>query len=419
MRSQTTLVALTLTIAAACSSATDDAPGGSNWNRPEAPGAVRAAVTERDAHPKVNGQDLTALVEANTSFALDLLGAVSEPGEDKNVFLGPYSISTAMAMLYAGTDGQTKEQLETGMHFGKVADNFHATFNGLDLELLSRNGDVTLAMANQVWSAPDFEVKDGYLDILSREYDAPLALIDFGKADARDTINDWVSDATEGFIEELFPEGTIDDNTMLVLTNAIYLDAPWKYEFSRTYEGEFRGMNGDIFEVEMMSYNEFLPTGFGSDWVGVELPYKGDELSMIVVVPEDIARFEQSLDIAKVDEVLRAMEDGGVHLQMPKFKFSFHTSLKESFSTLGMDDLFDSPDFSAMTSNGGLFVSAIEHEAYIQVDEKGTKAAAATGVAVADSHGPSVSVDRPFLFFIVDRPTSSVLFLGRVVDPRG
>ena len=147
----------------------------------------------------------------------------------------------------------------------------------------------------------------------------------------------------------------------------------------------------------------------------MELPYRGDEVSMFVVVPEDLEAFEYSLTPARLDEIIGAIRYGGIHLSMPRFSFRFHASLIEQLTALGLDSL-SAPDLSGIAP-GGLQVQSIEHEAFIEVDEEGTRAAAATGVAVAESHGPTVSVDRPFVFFIVDKPTRSVLFLGHVVDP--
>jgi serpin B len=167
----------------------------------------------------------------------------------------------------------------------------------------------------------------------------------------------------------------------------------------------------------MMHYNEFLPSAHGTGWEAVELPYRGDEVSMIAVVPEEFAAFEASLTPARVSEIVGAIRDGGIHLSFPRFTFSFHSSLIDSFTELGAPSLFhEDADLSGIGSE--LRVAAIEHEAYIQVDEEGTKAAAATGVAIADSHGPTISFTQPFFFFIVDRPTRSLLFLGRVLDPR-
>lgn len=382
---------------------------------------VTGAVTSRDVSPTVHGQDLTALVDGNTAFALDMFATLGAAEPDANIALGPYSISQAMAMLYAGARGVTTDEMRDALHFDVELPEFHPTFNGLDLELLSRNGDITLSIANQLWAQTGFDPLPEFLDVLTENYDAPLALEDFA-ADpeaARATINDWVAQATGDKIPMLFPRGSIASNTKLVLTNAMYLDAPWKYQFdpSDTQPQAFTLLDGSQVMVDTMHFDEFLPSGFGDGWQAVELPYKGDEVSMIAVMPDDLPEFEAALTPQQLDEILNAIEDGGIHLSLPRFTFSYHASLVDAFKALGARSLFDGADLSGI-GGGGLFVSAIEHEAFVEIDEEGTRAAAATGVAVADSHGPTVSFDRPFMFFIVDRPTSTLLFLGRVVDPR-
>ncbi len=382
---------------------------------------VTGAVTTRDTSPTVHGGDLTALVAGNTAFALDMFTTLGAVTPDENIALGPYSISQAMAMLYAGARGVTAEEMRAALHFEVELPQFHPTFNGLDLELLSRNGDITLRIANQLWAQTGFDPLPEFLDVLTESYDAPLALLDFASdaEAARGTINEWVEEATGDKIPMLFPRGTIMSNTKLVLTNAVYLDAPWKYKFesSETRPQPFTLLDGSQVMVDTMHFNDFLPSGSGDGWQAVELPYRGDEVSMIAVVPDDLAAFEAALTPARLEEILNAIEDGGIHLSLPRFTFSYHASLVDAFRALGAPSLFDGADLSGIAA-GGLFVSAIEHEAFIEVDEEGTRAAAATGVAVAESHGPTVQFDRPFLFFIVDRPTSTLLFLGRVVDPR-
>lgn len=394
---------------------------GPGATRPTPDVVVLGSVSKRDIRPAVNGRDLNALVAGNTAFALELFATLSQATPDQNFALGPYSISQAMAMLYAGARGGTADEMKSALNFDVDVARFHPTFNGLDLELLSRDGDITLRIANQVWSQTGFDPLPEFLDVLTRDYGAPLAVLDFAAdpEQARGTINDWVKRATEEKIPELFPSGTIQSNTKLVLTNAIYLHAPWKYKFdpALTRPSPFTLPNGSKVMVDMMHFNDFLPSASTDDWQAVELPYRGDEVSMIAVVPEDLPAFEAALTPARLSQIADAIRDGGIHLSFPRFTFKSHASLVEAFRELGAPSLFDGADLSGI-GGGGLFVSAIEHEAYVQVDEEGTKAAAATGVAVADSHGPTVQFNRPFMFFIIDRPTKSVLFLGRVTDPR-
>jgi serpin B len=399
----------------------DDGASSGVVPRVDPPNTLKAAVQERDVAPAVDGRDLTSLVAGNTAFALELFAELRAASPGSNVALGPYSISQALAMLYAGARGSTAAEMAESLHFASDMGTFHPTFNGLDLELLSRNSDVLLRNANQAWVREGVSPAPDYLDVLTESYGAPLATLDFTQPEAaRATINDWVSEVTAQKIPELFPAGTIDGSTVMVLTNAMYLDAPWKYQFdpASTRPSPFTLLGGAQVQVDTMHYDEFLPTAYDDDWVAVELPYVGDELSMIVVVPQALEAFEAALTPERLDALIGALRDGGVHLSLPRFSFSFHAGLKPALSALGLASLFDAPDLSGM-GVGNVFVSAVEHEAFIEVDEEGTRAAAATGVAVNDSHGPTIDVDRPFFFFIIDKPTRSVLFLGRVLDPRG
>ena len=407
-------------LTAACSGDEDPAGPGASQYRSEPTGTLKASVESRELSPSVDGRDLTSLVSGNTELALTLLQQLREQSPEQDIALGPYSISQAMAMLYAGARGQTAAEMQEVLHFTVPPATFHTTFNGLDLELASRNSDIVLRNANQAWLATGFDPNPDYLDVLTRDYGAPLVALDF-QSDAeaaREIINDWVTEVTEEKIPSLFPSGTIDPSTVLVLTNAMYMDAPWKYQFepALTRQAPFTLSDGSSVMVDMMSYDEFLPSATGEGWRAVELPYRGDEVSMFVIVPEDLEAFEATLTSEVLDGVLGEIRDGGIHLSLPRFSYSFHTSLVDTFTALGLSSLFTAPDLSGIES--GLGVTAIEHEAFIEIDEEGTRAAAATGVAVVASHGPTIEVNRPFMFFIVDKPTQSVLFLGRVLDPR-
>jgi serpin B len=405
--------------AGACRDGDGSSPPGEE--RAEPPNTLKAAVQSRQLSPAVDGRDLTNLVAGNTAFALALFAVLREASPTGNVALGPYSISQALAMLYAGARGETATAMTEALRFGTDMGTFHPTFNGLDLELLSRNSDILLRNANQAWVRTGVEPNPQYLDVLTESYGAPLAAIDFRDPEsARATVNDWVAEVTEDKIPTLFPAGTIDGNTVMLLTNAMYMDAPWKYQFDprSTAPRPFTLLDETSVQVPTMHYDEFLPSAAGDDWQAVELPYVGDEVSMVVVVPGDLQAFEAELTPERLDAILGSLRDGGIHLSLPRFTFRYPAPLEAALRELGLGTLFDAPDLSGM-GIGDVAVSAVQHEVFIEVDEEGTRAAAATGVAVATSHGPTVTVDRPFLFFVVDQPTRSVLFLGRVLDPRG
>lgn len=400
----------------------DESSAGAASAQPQPPDVVYGTLRERDRVGNTHGADFTAVVSAQNALALQLFRALRVSSPNENSGLGGYSVHQVLGMLYAGANGATAAQMQEVLGWDLPMERFHSAMNALDLELLSRADDVTLAIANRVWAQRGLPLESAFLDVLTGDYGAPLAVADFaGDADgSRASINDWVSRVTNDKIPTLFGPGTLDTNTQLVLVNAMYLDAPWKYKFdpASTRMAPFTLLDGTSVAVETMHFDEFLPSAGGDDWHAVELPYRGDELSMVVIVPQDLPSFEAGLSGSGLGEILDAIKPGGIHLSLPKLEFSFHASLVPALRGLGLTTLFEGADFSNITGSAGLTVAAVEHEVYFQVDEAGTRAAAATGASLADSHGPTVSVDRPFMFVIRDRSTGAILFLGRVLDPR-
>jgi serpin B len=386
------------------------------------PDVLYGSVTARDVSGKANGIDFNAVVSASNAFSLRVLAALRDGGAGGNLAVGGHSVHQVLGMLYAGARGQTAEQMRTVLGWQMPPERLHATMNALDLELLSRTPDVTLAIANRVWTQRSLPVLPEFLDVLTRDYGAPLALADFAAAPepARALINEWVRASTGGHIPELFPLGTISGATKLVLANAMYLDAPWKYKFDpeRTRVGKFRLLDGAFVDVDMMHFDDFLPSASGPGWQAVEIPYRGDELALVVIVPQDLHDFEARLTAERLADVIAQIKHGGIHLALPRLRFSFGASLAEALRALGLRALFEGADFSGIVPGADLAVAHFQHQVFVEMDEEGTRAAAASGAVIYDSHGPHVGVDRPFLFAIRDRPTGAILFLGRVVDPR-
>lgn len=429
------LVALGV-LASACAGGSDGgaAPGGGATAAAAAdmPDGVRlvGADIERELDPQVTDEELASLVRAQNQLGVDLYRSLTA-GSSANLVISPWSIGTDLAMVYAGASGSTAEEMRSVLHLELPAERVPVVFNRLNLDLESRQREqVRIAAANKLWSTEGLPLLAPFVDTMSRSYGAPVAVTDFTSDDSRLAINEWVAGRTNERITELFPPGTIDATTRLVLVNAVHLDAQWYYPFNAELTGDepFTTIGGTQVTVPMMHFNEYLPTASSSRdgtacepgmcWQAVELPYSGDELSMVVIVPDDLAAFEASLDASTLTGVFAALRHGGVHLSLPRFSFGSHASLDDPLAALGMASAFGSDaDFSAMTEGGGLSIGAVEHGAFIEVDEQGTEAAAATGSAMLGSHGPTVPVTKPFLFAVRDRETNAVLFLGRVGDP--
>jgi serpin B len=383
----------------------------------------------RDKQPQVSSAELGQLVEGNTDFAVEVYRRAGQG----NLFLSPYSISTALAMTYAGAAGATATQMATALSFKLPEAKLHAAFNALDLALAARaaaaKGDTIpfrLTTANSIWGQEGWSFEAPFLDTLAVNYDAGLRLRDF-KADpeaARAEINGWVEDRTNDRIKDLIAEGVITTATRLVLTNAIYFSAAWAnpFEASETADRPFF-VGGDA-QVNVPSLHQ--RTGYsyaqGAGYRAAELPYDGGELSMVVIEPDDLAAFEAGLTGARLREITASLRGYDVDLTLPKFKLEAPLALKDILKDLGMVDAFEgAADFSRIDGARDLLITDVVHKGFINVDERGTEAAAATAVIVGDTALPesvTLVVDRPFLFFIRDRPTGAILFVGRVVDPR-
>jgi len=338
-------------------------------------------------------------------------------------------------MTYGGARSETEAQMANALRFSLPQSRLHPAFNALALELDSRGEGAQgkddegfrLNIINAIWGQQDYEFLTEFLDLLAVNYGAGLRVLDFIGAteESRVTINDWVADQTEGRIEDLIPQGLINAMTRLVLTNAIYFNAAWEYPFDEdiTQDGVFHLLDGSQVTVPMMSQKESFGYAEGDGYQAVELPYDGDELSMVILLPTSgqFESFEEALDAAQVDGIIGSLERWQVDLTMPKFEFDSSFSLLEALSAMGMPIAFSgSADFSGMTGNRELYIADVVHKAFVSVDEEGTEAAAATAVVMELTAMPDVvevTIDRPFIFLIRDIETGTILFVGRTLDP--
>lgn len=396
----------------------------------------------RDTVPDVVPDDLVTVVDGNSEFAFELYRHLSMQAGDgagaQNVFYSPHSISIALAMTYAGARGDTEQQMAETLHFTLPQERLHSAFNALDLELESRGEGAEgkddkgfrLNVVNAIWGQVDYKFLPEFLDTLAQNYGAGLRLVNFVGAteEARVTINDWVSEQTEGRIKDLIPTGMLTSLTRLVLTNAVYFNAAWATPFEEymTQDGDFYLLDGSPVTVPLMQQTHDFRYIEGSGYKAVELPYDGYELSMFVVLPDEgqFSAFEDGLDF---DTLAQDMQNGNyrqVALTLPKFEFESEFNLSGELEALGMVDAFSADaDFSGMDGTHELFISEVIHKAFVAVDEEGTEAAAATAVVMEAKGMPleetpvEFKVDRPFLFFIQDIKTGAILFVGRVVNP--
>jgi len=416
-RNTTSLLLLAL---AACGT---EIPGEQENN----PGEPRAVT--------VDTPGVAEVASGNQDFAVDMYG---ELAGDENLFFSPFSISAALGMTWTGASGETGEQLGSALQAQLAESEWAPAFGGLMDDL---NGDFgrgyTLHVANRVFGQQDFGWDESFLDRLDSDWRAPLEVLDFASDPdgSREHVNGWVEDETQDRIEDLLPPGSVTGDTRMVLANAIYFKADWLTQFDpeMTSEQPFTLANGSTVQTDMMnmSLGDLQDAEIGISWVeGAtigRLPYVGDEVAMYIVLPETsdgLAALEAGLSSEQIDEWVAAVDgvvsyDGFVAL--PKLEISWKQDLKAPLQALGVEDAFDPAlaELDPMTGGpNGLLIQGVYHQAWMMMDEVGTEAAAATGVVVGPtSAGASLIAQHPFLFFIRDDLSGSILFMGRVADP--
>jgi len=393
---------------------------------------IPVAAYAVEASPMV-ANDQTTVVEGNNEFAVALYGKLRS--QNGNLFFSPESISTALSMTYAGARGNTAAEMAKTLHFTLPPDQLHPAMGALLNGLNASHDGYQLRVANALWAQQDYKFSDDFLKLTKSDYGAGLNQVDFRGATeaARLTINHWVEQKTEEKIKDLLKPGAVNPATRLVLTNAIYFKADWQTQFRKeaTTVEDFHLASAQNVKAPLMhrtgGYNYFN----GDTFQILEIPYKSRELSMIVLLPKDVdglATFEQSLTAANMQRWLSQLQPiSRVILTFPKFKVTQQFELRGVLGAMGMQTAFKlgAADFSGMTGDRELFISAVIHKAFVDVDEAGTEAAAATAVVMVGSamRAPDPTpptefrADHPFVFFIRDNRSGSILFMGRVTDP--
>jgi len=415
--------------------------------------AGNGAAEAKQAGPD---QNTKLVAEGNNQFALQLYQKLRD--EEGNLFLSPYSISTALAMTYAGARGNTQQQMarvlclpthaaqppsageprttpegggatggkpltqeELAQVFGKIIKDFNA-----------RGGDkYELRVANALWGHKDYKFLPTFTELVEKQYGGAMRNVDFVAAaeQARQTINAWVAKQTNDKIKDLIGPGVLDAMTRLVLTNAIYFKGNWASQFKKdqTQDQPFTLTDGTKVQAPMMNQQTRFGYAEADTLQVLEMPYKGEELSMVILLPkktDGITELEQKLMPENFSKWLGTIRRRQVTVSVPKFKMTSKFDLRGALYVMGMTDAFTrNADFSGMTDNRDLFLSAVVHQAYVDVNEEGTEAAAATGgvmrvTSIGPDETPVFRADHPFLFLIRDTKTGSLLFLGRVMNPQ-
>jgi serpin B len=402
--------------------------------KPCRPGGGRAEAMSESLAGALSA-DLQTLAGAWTGFAVDLYKRLVGAGErldDQNLVVSPSSVATVLAMVLPGARGPTAAEIAGTLHTHLDPQRVAAAAGALDRALLdqAQADDLDLRISNAVWIQRGLALRPDFERTLVEAFRASLRQVDFHRDPeaARRAINQLVSDQTAGKIPQLFDAGAIRRDLQLVLTNAIYLQARWLQAFDpdQTRPERFHLPSGAVTEVDMLHRQASFGYAKGDGWRAVELPYQGGRLVMDVIVP-DPGRFDSfrtGLEAQRLTELLDSLASREIRLALPKFTFDSDLGLVAPLQALGMRTAFtDFADFSGITEDVSLRVDRVVQRAHVEVDERGTTAAAATGmtmtlVSVVVPKPPvELRVDRPFLFAVRDRLTGALLFIGQVADP--
>ena len=376
-------------------------------------------------------EGIAEVVTANNQFAIDMYQQINgQPDQaDKNVFFSPYSLSTVMAMLYAAAEGETKAQIQKTFHYPAPAilnPNSAALYNQFN----KPNPDYKLATVNDLWMQQGLTPTKSYIDTVQRYYSGQVTALDFeGSSDsARQTINKKIAEKTKQLIPQLLPKGSIKSDTAVVLTNAVYFKGDWTMPFTaeRTSAQPFYNAIGRASTVQMMQQQSYFDYYEDKYIQVVQLPYKGDDLSMLVVLPKlnhklAMQQLAKSLNATKIKQWSAGLVRQEVDLQLPKFTLDARYQMKTLLGDMGMTKAFNNEaEFNLYADGPPIKLDEVYHQAVVTVDEKGTEAAAAAGAVgmyVGMSYPVEFKADHPFMFVIKDNKTDAILFLGQVNKP--
>ncbi|MDO8428894.1 MAG: serpin family protein [Candidatus Diapherotrites archaeon] len=389
-------------------------------------------ITEKpvldDSQATIEG--VNQIVQGNSQFGFNLYSKL--PQDSSNVFFSPYSISTAIAMAYEGAQEQTAQEIQTV--FGFPVDNsvlrsanasIYNKYNKKDLNYI-------LSTANALWVQQDYTLLDNYKNVAQNSYGGKASNVDFVNQteQTRQTINSWVENETYGKIKNLFGPGSLTPDYRLVITNAIYFKGKWKEKFNEesTENQDFTLANGSKVQVPMMrQFNEDFRYAETNEWKALEMDYEGNDLSMLILLPKEnnLTELEQNLTLESVKNLKEQMSYETTNVFFPRFKFNTKYSLNDSLGQLGMPTAFsNAANFSGITGSQDLKIGIVIHQAFVEVNEKGTEAAAATGIGFELTSAPfepeepkEFKADHPFIFVIQDTETGNILFMGKVNNP--
>jgi len=382
---------------------------------PEAPGSF--VLTEKSAK----------VLDAGQRFGFELFKEVHKLSDGENMMISSLSTSCALGMTYNGSAGNTKDAFRDVLHYGELDDQgINESYKDLMGQLVHLDKQVEFSIANSIWYRMGFTVLEPFISTNQDYFDAAVEELDFSDPGAKDIINGWIEDKTNDKIQDMLD--FIPSSAVMYLVNAIYFNAKWKYQFDpeATLAGDFFKSDGSVSQAEFMKVNgafNFMP---GEDFSAIELPYGDSTFSMVLLLPawnSTLDELVEGLDEESWENLLSIPGVRNVQIEIPKFKYGYKTLLNDPLINLGLGVAFGGgADFSRITPGGGIYISRVIHQTFIDVQEEGTEAAAATIVELRETAGPGGGVnifraDRPFLYMIKENSTSTILFMGKVEQP--
>ncbi len=385
-------------------------------------------LTENIDRPPIAPIDLNVSM-ANTRFGFDLFKELWKTEQNQNIFTSPFSVSTALTMTLNGASGETEKAMTDTLQLQNIGnDAINNSFSQLLTQLQTSDPKVTLTIANSLWANQDFQFKQDFLQRNENYFEAEVSTLDFLDPNTLNTINQWVNTNTNGKIPEILEE--IESNAVLFLINAIYFKGVWQTEFdpAKTQDGDFYLTDGSTKQVPMMNRQGMFPIYYGDNVAAINLPYGEGRMGMYIFLPSqksNLNDFIGALNAADWENWMTQFREQDISIRIPKFKIEYGTKeLNDALTSLGMGVAFDEDraDFSRMATlekpSANLYIDKVAHKTFIEVNEEGSEAAAATSVTIGVKSLPRMFiVNKPFFFAIRDNQTQTVLFMGVVIDP--
>ena len=365
------------------------------------------------------------ILQADRQFAFELFKEIHALSDAENLMISPLSTSYALGMTLNGANGTTKDAFRDVLHFNDLTDQeVNESYQDLMAQLVTLDKEVQFSIANSIWYKLGYNVLEAFITTNQEYFDAAVEELDFSDPGAVDIINGWIEEKTNDKIKDMLDY--IPGDAVMYLINAIYFNANWKYQFDpeETFEDVFKLEGGGTHQADFMQIEGSFSYTSQENFEAVELPYGDSAFSMVVLLPKpgvSIAALVEALDAESWDSWLNAAYPANVLIQLPKFKYDFKSLLNDPLTDLGLGIAFtESADFSNITPGGGIYISRVIHQTFIDVNEEGTEAAAATIVEMIETSAPQIiqfRADKPFLYMIKENSTGALLFMGKVGKP--